>query len=211
MKAIIQSHFPERKINLRIIIADLLDNGLKEEDIILLLDYPVTDKYPVNVIHSDMNMPINWWHSISAILDTDYVALLCDDLTLKGSSINKLLIEAKNHPDIDVFGYEGANFKKTENPYSDSVSHKSDRFEVVDFVIRFYFAKPKTFIKAIQNYHESKDFKIMDDLLLCIGSKCAIVPTTDDSGWNELWDKNVAYSRDEFHYQIRDEVIKKLK
>lgn len=210
MKAIVQSHFPERKTNLRIIIADLLENGLKEEDIILLLDYPINDTYPVNIIHSNMNMPINWWHSVSSILDTDYVALLCDDLTLKDNSLKSLLIEAEKHPDIDVFGYEGANFSKTDKPYSDSVTHTSKQFEEVNFVIRFYFAKPETFVRAIQNYHKSKDLKIMDDLLLCTGSKCAIVPTTDDSGWNELWDKNVAYSRDGFHYQIRDEVIKRL-
>lgn len=210
MKAIIQSHFPERKTNLRIIIADLIDNGLKEEDILLLLDYPATDIYPVGVIQSNLSMPINWWHSVASILDTNYVALLCDDLTLKKDSLKNLLTEASLHPEINVFGYEGANFAKTNRPYRDSTTHTSNRFEEVDFVIRFYFTKPKVFIKALRNYHNSKELKIMDDLLLCISNNCAIIPTTKDSGWKELGDKNVAYSRDESHYQIRDQVIKKL-
>jgi len=147
-KALIQSHYPERRENLYLMQESLIKNGLKKEDIIFLIDYPLTDPR-LTIMHSDLSMPINWWHGIAPLLDTDYVALLCDDLTLKPKSIESLTLYAIGNPDIDVLGYEGGNFAKTDNPYTDTMSHTVSNFEEADFVIRFYFGKSVAFARAL--------------------------------------------------------------
>jgi hypothetical protein len=207
MKALIQSHFPQRSSNLPIIATDLVKNGLKPEDIIFLLDYGQSITTDCKVMLTNEPMPINWWHGVASVLDTDYVVLLCDDLTLKENSLNSLKFYADKHPEIDVFGFEGGQFAKGKHPYTNSKSHISTELETADYVIRFYFARPRAFAKALDLYTQNPTKPIHDDLLLSLANRCAIVPTTYDTGWDELSEYGAAYSNRKTHYQERDRLI----
>lgn len=117
MKAIIMSHYPERSPNLPIMINDLMNNGLQRHEIIVMVDY-YTEILPIPGIISIIPQPINWWHGMAAIQDTDYVMLLCDDLTLRRNSVRELKRYSDSHLEYDVFGYEGGMFHNSDKPYS---------------------------------------------------------------------------------------------
>lgn len=207
MKCLIQSHFPERLPNLKIIASDLVKNGMKPEDIIFLLDYGRSFETDCKVMLTNESMPINWWHGVASILDTDYVALLCDDLTLKENSLNSLKFYADKHPEIDVFGFEGGQFAKGKRPYTGGEkSHTSTELESSDYIIRFYFARPRAFAKALDLYTRFPTKPIHDDLILSLANRCAIVPETFDAGWEELSEYGIAYSKRATHYQERDAI-----
>lgn len=214
VKAIIQNHYPERLHNTVIMVDGLIKNGLKEEDITILFDYVPSPEVlrlkKTNIQVSNKNLPINWWHAVGSILDADYVALLCDDLTLKSESITQLTVLADQNPDIGVLGYEGGKFADTDKPYTDTTSHKVEKSERADFLIRFYFARPKALLRAINLYnlkHLDKKLKGHDDLLLSLSNLCMIAPTTDVTGWEELPEHGVAFSKRPEHYDERNKLV----
>ncbi len=208
IKALIQTHYPQRGDNIKIMVNDLIENGFKSEDIIVMRDYPRKYGFSSKEMVSEVPMPINWWHGVASVLDCDYVALLCDDLTLKPKSIELLRDAAWENSDIDVFGFEGGNFANTSNPYTDEKSHIVQSFEKADYVIRFYFAKPQAFAKTLELHHKLPlTLRGHDDITLSLANKCGLVPTTEDSGWIELSEHGVAYSKRPEHYIERNALI----
>lgn len=217
IKALIQNHYPERIPNLEIMVNDLVKNGVAKEDIGILIDHQqvvpqLFIKSTLDIQMANHSMPINWWHGIASVLNCDYVALLCDDLTLRPKSIKELTRAATAHKEVDVFGYEGGKFAPTENPYTDTKSHTSEQLEPADFLIRFYFAKPQAFVRALELYNQTdKSRPIHDDILLSLLNTCAIVPTTEKSGWDELSEHGVAYSKRPDHYDERNALIRRFR
>ena len=211
MKVLIQSHYPERLTNLALMRASLLRNGIKGEDITFLLDYGDGEGLiylESPVIYSMQNMPINWWHGIAATMDTDYIALLCDDLQLLPGSLTALQGIATRHPEIDVFGYEGGDFAAGDMPYTGGTpSHTVTDFTPADYLIRFYFGKPEAFAKALLLSTQYPSNPIHDDLTLSLANKCALIPTTKTSGWEELPEHGVAYARRPNHYAERNAYV----
>jgi len=205
MTALIESHYPERIPNLELMVDSLIENGIPKEEIIILVDHDTPFETKAKVMRSEYPMKINWWHAVASVLDTDFVALLCDDLKLKKNSIKQLTNYALAFPDIDVFGFEGGILAKTDNPYTDSKSHTVNEFEETDYIIRFYFGKPKAFANALSLFHKlPKSEGIHDDLILSLSNKCGIVPTSETVGWEELPEQGVGYSKRATHYQERN-------
>lgn len=205
MKALIESHYPERIPNLEIMVDDLLANGLTTDDIIILVDHNVPFTTKAKVMRSEHPMKINWWHAVASVLDTDFVALLCDDLTLKKDSLQTLKEYASKYGGVEVFGFEGGKLASEPYPYTDSRSHTVNKFELADYLIRFYFAKPKAFANAMQLFHKlPKSEGIHDDLILSLSNRCGIVPVSETVGWKELLEHEVGYSKRATHYQERD-------
>jgi len=193
-------------------IEDIIKNGISPNDILLLLDYPTKQKYNAHVMHSSHLMPINWWHGVAAILPTDYVALLCDDLTLKPESLRTLLQYAQEHQEASVFGFEGGNFAKTDNPYTDAMSHTTDKYESAEYLIRFYFAKPEAYARALVLHHKlPEELRGHDDMTLSLANSCGLIPTTDECGWNELSEHDIAYSSRTTHYYERNKLVRKVR
>ena len=217
MKVLLQSHYPQRSENLPIIINDILANGIGPEDIVVMLDYPVEDPLRIGLdnnqtMYSSLSMPINWWHGVGSVLETDYVALINDDLTILPNTLTTCLEVAKEHPEIDVFGLEGDKFAKTDSPYTDSRSHTTDTFEKVEYVIRFYFAKPVAFAKALLLHHKlPKEIQGHDDLVLSLANTCGLIPTTDECGTLDLPTHNVAFSNRPTHYDERNKLVWKVR
>ena len=83
-------------------------------------------------------------------------------------------------------------------------------FEEADYVIRFYFARPKAFANALKFFHTlPKSEGIHDDLILSLSNQCGIVPVVETVGWEELDERGVGYSKRATHYQERDELCSK--
>lgn len=203
--AIIESHYPERIPNVEFMVDSLIENGIPKEEIIILVDHTVPFETKARVMRSDYPMKINWWHGVASVLDTDYVVLLCDDLMLKKDSIQTLKEYASKYGGIDVFGFEGGRLADAPFPYTGSKSHKSSELESADYVIRFYFAKPKAFANALKLFHKlPRSEGIHDDLILSLPNRCAIVPVSKTVGWEELSEHEVGYSKRATHYQERD-------
>lgn len=205
MIALIESHYPERIPNLKIMVDDLIANGLSHGEIIILVDHDKPIDTKARIMRSNYHMKINWWHAVASVLDADYVVLLCDDLTLKKDSLNTLKEYATKYGGVDVFGFEGGKLAAKPYPYTDSKSHRVNEFEIADYLIRFYFAKPKAFANALTLFHKlPKSEGIHDDLILSLSNRCGIVPISETVGWNELSEQNVGYSKRSTHYQERD-------
>lgn len=205
--ALIESHYPQRIPNIEPMVDSLIKNGIPQEEIIVLVDHEVPFETKAKIMRSEYPMRINWWHAIGSVLNSDYVVLLCDDLKLKRDSIKSLVASALTFPEVDVFGFEGGNFALSEFPYTDSKSHSVEEFEKSDYVIRFYFAKPKAFANALVFFHTLPPSEgIHDDLILSLSNKCGIVPTSHSIGWEELSEYEVGYSKRATHYQERDQL-----
>lgn len=214
IKCIIQNHYTERIENIHPMINSLKENGILNDDIIVISDYPAGINHfvsePYNFISANFQLPIVWWHAIGSVLNADYVVLLCDDLTLKPNSITNLALLASRNPDIGVLGYEGGKFANTAHPYTDSISHIVKEPEKADFLIRFYFARPKALLRALDLYNLKSlkpEWKQHDDILLSLSNSCMIAPTTDQSGWNELSEQGIAFSKRPEHYKERNELV----
>lgn len=209
--ALIESHYPERIPNLGVMVDSLIANGIPKEEIIILVDHDTPFETKAKVMRSDYPMRINWWHAVASVLDSDFVVLLCDDLKLKKDSIKVLIEHAIKYGGVDVWGFEGGRLVDKPFPYTGGKSHAVDSFEVSDYVIRFYFAKPKAFSNALSFFHTlPKSEGIHDDLILSLSNKCGIVPTSDTVGWLELDERNVGYSSRSGHYRERDELCNRL-
>jgi hypothetical protein len=210
VKAIIQNHYLERVGNIYKMRDDLIAQGIKDDDVIVMTDNKDIP-YPFywNTIVSKGPMPIGWWHGIGALLECDYVALLCDDLTLKKDSISELVKAGEKYGNIDVFGYEGGDFAKTELPYTDAVSHLVTEFTKAEYMIRFYFARPIALARATRLYNSRipKQFLSHDDLVLSLANNCGLIPTSATSGWDELNAYYVGYSHRTSHYYERNGLI----
>ena len=209
VKAIIQNHYKERLPNVKIMVEDLLKNGLTLEDIVILTDNPEL-KYPYQSVRSSFKLPINVWHGIGVMLDADYIALLCDDLTLRPNSIHELKYRAESTQSIQVFGFEGGQFDASDKPYSGGEpSHTAEKFERADYLIRFYFASRQALSNATKAYTSSLPKYLLqhDDLILSLTNRCALVPTTPMCGWNELPTYGVGFCHRPTHYDERNALI----
>jgi len=217
IKAIIQNHHVERIDNISEIIDSLNDNGVKNEDIIVISDYPASINHyvsePYNFISANFELPIAWWHGVGAVLKCDYVALVGDDLKLKKDSIDELVKYAELNKKVDVFGYEGGNFAKTDNPYTDDISHLTDKFTLANYIIRFHFVRPLALVNALKLFNSKLPFNLIrhDDLILSLSNTCGLVPTTETSGFEDMTTGGVGFSKRREHYSERNELIRLVK
>lgn len=220
--AIILAHFPERVLNLDIIVDDLLHGTVKPERIIVFIDNPkiVFDDDRVTIIRSSDSFPPNIRFALGTQCQTDYCFFLDDDLNVKPKTLENFVSYAQKLPNA-ILGLEGSILGNTPTPYSNDTPIKRrgvDGPVKVDIIIRTYFAPVNSLAAGLllRSRHPDLPRESLDDIFLCLGNKYIgiehnyIIPCDNETDLNELSDGGVGQSYRGEHYQNRNIVCRAL-
>ena len=216
--AVVLHYYPERTENIPKIVKDLRDNSHPPDEIIIFNNNPeVVYSGDGTVINSGKNYGGRARYPIALLEPSDYYYFLDDDVTSCKNTIKNFLKYADNNC---CYGYWG----KIINPKVNSCYQSGNEFysnhinkpQEVDLLVGeggFFvsFSVFKNMIKTEEKLlKEGFIFGREEDLILSMSNRPFVIPTNKDEHYIRLDTKGVGYCRTPGHFELRNEMAKKL-
>jgi len=215
---IILHYYPERTKNISRIVKDLKNNSHPPDEIIVFNNNPkMVYSGDSIVINSSKNYGGRARYPIALLEPSDYYLFLDSDTTIGKNAIKNFLKYAE---DGCCYGYWG----KIINPKVNSCYRAGNEFhgtqknkpQEVDLLVGngtlfVSFSAFKNMLKTEEMLlKEGFIFGREEDLILSMSNRPFVIPAEKDEYYIDLPEKNVGYCKNPKHWQMRNEMARKL-